>query len=108
MTSVVVLMTEGTEAATLRAELAHAGKMAAGGQRVSGLAQQVNHRLTTILGVTDLLLEDPTLSETARRNLGVVREEARRTKEMVETMLSLARPGPSGTGSGVAEGTPQW
>ncbi len=57
--SVVVVMTDITDAALLQAKLAHSEKMATIGQLVSGVAHEVNNPLAAILGFTDLLLENP-------------------------------------------------
>ena len=57
--SVVVVMTDITDAALLQAKLAHSEKMATIGRLVSGVAHEVNNPLAAILGFTDLLLENP-------------------------------------------------
>lgn len=92
--SLVVVMTDVTDAAMLQAKLLHAEKMAAVGQLVSGVAHEVNNPLTAILGFTDLLMEDPSVPESARRDLRVVLQEAQRTKQIVQNLLSFARQMP--------------
>lgn len=92
--SLVVVMTDVTDAAMLQAKLIHAEKMAAVGQLVSGVAHEVNNPLTAILGFTDLLMENPELPESARRDLRVVLQEAQRTKQIVQNLLSFARQMP--------------
>ncbi len=92
--SLVVVMTDVTDAAMLQAKLVHAEKMAAVGQLVSGVAHEVNNPLTAILGFTDLLMENPELPESARRDLRVVLQEAQRTKQIVQNLLSFARQMP--------------
>ncbi len=92
--SLVVVMTDVTDAAMLQAKLLHAEKMAAVGQLVSGVAHEVNNPLTAILGFTDLLMDDPALPENARRDLRVVLQEAQRTKQIVQNLLSFARQMP--------------
>ena len=59
--SVVVVMTDITDATLLQAKLAHCEKMATIGRLVSGVAHEVNNPLAAILGFTDLLLENPRL-----------------------------------------------
>ena len=54
--SIVVVMTDITDAADLQAKLMHTEKMAALGQLVSGVAHEVNNPLAAIVGFTDLLL----------------------------------------------------
>ena len=77
-----------------RQKLIHAEKMAAVGHLVSGVAHEVNNPLTAILGFTDLLMENPEIPESARRDLRVILQEAQRTKQIVQNLLSFARQNP--------------
>jgi PAS domain S-box-containing protein len=94
VSSIVVVMTDVTDSAMLRSKLMHAEKMAAVGKLVSGVAHEVNNPLTAILGFTDLLMENPELPESARHNLRVILQEAQRTKQIVQNLLSFARQMP--------------
>jgi PAS domain S-box-containing protein len=94
VSSIVIVMTDVTDSAILRGKLVHAERMAAVGQLVSGVAHEVNNPLTAILGFTDLLMENPELPESARRDLRVVLQEAQRTKQIVQNLLSFARQMP--------------
>ena len=94
VSNIVVVMTDVTDSAMLRSKLMHAEKMAAVGQLVSGVAHEVNNPLTAILGFTDLLMENPELPESARRDLRVILQEAQRTKQIVQNLLSFARQMP--------------
>jgi PAS domain S-box-containing protein len=93
--SVVVVMTDITDAVLLQAKLAHAEKMATIGRLVSGVAHEVNNPLAAILGFTDLLLEDPGVPESAREELQIILRETQRTKEIVQGLLSFARQRPA-------------
>ena len=93
--SVVVVMTDITDAALLQAKLAHSEKMATIGRLVSGVAHEVNNPLAAILGFTDLLLENPEVPSAAREDLQIILQETQRTKEIVQDLLSFARQRPT-------------
>jgi len=92
--SVVVVMTDITDAALLQAKLAHAERMATIGRLVSGVAHEVNNPLAAILGFTDLLLENPEIPASAQESLGIILQETQRTKYIVQDLLSFARQRP--------------
>ncbi|HKE33982.1 MAG TPA: ATP-binding protein, partial [Candidatus Acidoferrum sp.] len=92
--SVVVVMTDITDAALLQAKLAHAERMATIGRLVSGVAHEVNNPLAAILGFTDLLLENPDVPASAQEDLKIILQETQRTKDIVQDLLSFARQRP--------------
>ena len=92
--SVVVVMTDITDAALLQAKLAHSERMATIGRLVSGVAHEVNNPLAAILGFTDLLLENPEVPLSAREDLKIILQETQRTKDVVQDLLSFARQRP--------------
>src|SRR5271156_4020039 len=93
--SIVVVMTDITDAADLQAKLMHTEKMAALGQLVSGVAHEVNNPLAAIVGFTDLLLENPEVPDEAKEELRVILQEAQRTRVIVQNLLSFARHMPA-------------
>src|SRR5215470_10779293 len=92
--SVVVVMTDITDAILLQAKLAHSEKMATIGRLVSGVAHEVNNPLAAILGFTDLLLENPEVPVSARDDLQIILQETQRTKDIVQDLLSFTRQRP--------------
>ena len=92
--SIVVVMTDITDAARLQAQLMHTEKMAAVGQLVSGVAHELNNPLTAVLGFTDLLLESADVPPHAKEDLRVVLQESQRSKQIVQNLLSFARQMP--------------
>src|SRR5437667_6430326 len=92
--SVVVVMTDITDAVLLQAKLAHSEKMATIGRLVAGVAHEVNNPLAAILGFTDLLLENPEVPPSAQEDLKIILQETQRTKDIVQDLLSFARQRP--------------
>ena len=60
----------------------------------AGAAHEINNPLAAILGYSDLLADDPTLTEKARATSAKIRDQARRTKTLVGNLLSFARQVP--------------
>lgn len=92
--SLVVVMTDITDAVLLQAKLAHSERMATIGRLVSGVAHEVNNPLAAILGFTDLLLENPQVPASAQEDLRIILQETQRTKDIVQDLLSFARQRP--------------
>jgi signal transduction histidine kinase len=79
----------------LQAQIVHSEKLVSLGQLAAGAAHEINNPLTAILGYSDLLADDPSLSEKARTTAGKIRDQARRTKTLVGNLLSFARQVPT-------------
>jgi signal transduction histidine kinase len=79
----------------LQAQMVQSEKLASLGQLAAGAAHEINNPLTAILGYSDLLAEDEVLPDRARATAGKIREQARRTKNLVQNLLSFARQVPA-------------
>jgi signal transduction histidine kinase len=79
----------------LQAQLVQTEKLVSLGQLAAGAAHEINNPLTAILGYSDLLADDASLSEKPRAIAGKIRDQARRTKTLVGNLLSFARQVPA-------------
>jgi len=79
----------------LQAQMVQSEKLASLGQLAAGAAHEINNPLTAILGYSELLADDEILPDRARATAGKIREQARRTKNLVQNLLSFARQVPA-------------
>ena len=80
-----------TRRSELEEQLAHSQKMDALGRLAGGVAHDINNMLTTILGNTELVLDDTGLEAGARKNLEEVQGAAARSARMTRQLLTMAR-----------------
>src|SRR3974390_2021194 len=79
----------------LQAQMVQSEKLVSLGELAAGAAHEINNPLTAILGYSELLADDESLPERTRTTAGKIREQARRTKNLVQNLLSFARQGAS-------------
>jgi signal transduction histidine kinase len=79
----------------LQAQLVQTEKLVSLGQLAAGAAHEINNPLAAILGYSDLLADDPSLTEKSRGIAAKIRDQARRTKTLVGNLLSFARQVPA-------------
>lgn len=75
----------------LQEDLVQTEKLAAVGRLVSGAAHEINNPLTAILGYADLLAHDASITDEHRQTADKIRQQARRTKTLVASLLTFAQ-----------------
>jgi two-component system, NtrC family, sensor kinase len=91
--SAVILIEDVTEQRLLEAQIIQNDKMASIGQLVSGVAHELNNPLTSIAGLSELLLERAAYRDLPREHLRVIHDQAERAGRIVRNLLTFARKG---------------
>ena len=91
ITGMIASLRDVTELNRLEQQVMQSEKLAAMGQMIAGVAHELNNPLTAILAVSDMLREH---SEDAghKRQLELLHQQARRAADIVQDLLSFARP----------------
>lgn len=76
----------------LQTQLVHSEKLVSLGRLAAGAAHEINNPLTAILGYAEMLLEDGSCGDRVRVFVEKIRDQARRTRDLVTNLLNFARP----------------
>ena len=87
----IISMRDITIERKLEQQVVESERLAAMGAMIGGVAHELNNPLTSILGVSELL-QDTETNETARRQLGMLQQQARRAAEIVQNLTYFSRP----------------
>src|SRR6201987_3391232 len=89
---VVISGRDITELKRLEEQLIQAEKLAAMGQMLAGVANELNNPLTAILGASELLRDRVGVDENSKRQLDMTHRQARRAARIVQNLLEFSRP----------------
>jgi signal transduction histidine kinase len=79
----------------LQVQITESEKLASIGQLVAGAAHELNNPITAMLGYSDLLLLSQPLNAEQNGLAAKIGQHARRTKSLVASLLSFAKPMPA-------------
>src|SRR3981081_1660010 len=88
---VIISVRDMTMEKKLEQQILQSDRLAAMGQMIGGFAHELNNPLTSILGMAELLQEGGA-SEAARKQIGILHQQARRAAEIVQNLQYFARP----------------
>jgi len=88
---VIISARDITTEKKLEQQIIQSERLAAMGQMIGGFAHELNNPLTSILGMAELL-QDTQPEEGARKQLGILQQQARRAAEIVQNLMYFARP----------------
>ena len=93
-TGITVFFQDVTEVRHLSEQLAQSQRLEAVGQLTGGIAHDFNNLLTVVLGGSDALMADESLTEDSREMAALVRSAAERGAELTHRLLAFARKQP--------------
>jgi len=91
ISGVIISVRDITIERKLEEQVVQSERLAAMGAMIGGVAHELNNPLTTILGVGELL-QDSETSETARKQLSMLQQQARKAAEIVQNLTYFSRP----------------
>jgi len=87
----VVIIRDSTEERIMHQRMVTQERLAAVGQLAAGIAHNFNNALTAIIGFSQLLLNDPSLSDKALKRLNSIIEQGRRASHFSSQILDFCQ-----------------
>jgi PAS domain S-box-containing protein len=91
LSGVIVSVRDITVEKKLEQQIIQSERLAAMGQMIGGFAHELNNPLTSILGMSELLQEGEA-TDSVRRQMGILQQQARRAAEIVQNLMYFSRP----------------
>ncbi len=91
LAGVIISVRDITTEKRFEQQLVQSERLAAMGAMIGGVAHELNNPLTSILGVSELL-QDSQTTDAARKQIGILQQQARRAAEIVHNLTYFARP----------------
>jgi PAS domain S-box-containing protein len=91
ISGVIISLRDITIERKLEEQVVQSERLAAMGAMIGGVAHELNNPLTSILGVSELL-QDSETNETARKQLAMLQQQARRAADIVQNLTYFSRP----------------
>jgi PAS domain S-box-containing protein len=88
---VIVSVRDITMERKLEQQVVQSERLAAMGAMIGGVAHELNNPLTSILGVSELL-QDSQTTDAARKQIGILQQQARRAAEIVHNLTYFSSP----------------
>lgn len=88
---VIISVRDVTTEKRMEQQIIQSERLAAMGQMIGGFAHELNNPLTSILGMAELL-QDGGVTESGRKQVTVLHQQARRAAEIVQNLQYFARP----------------
>jgi PAS domain S-box-containing protein len=91
LSGAIVSVRDITVEKKLEQQIIQSERLAAMGQMIGGFAHELNNPLTSILGMSELLQEGEA-TESVRKQMVVLQQQARRAAEIVQNLMYFSRP----------------
>jgi two-component system NtrC family sensor kinase len=88
---VLIILTDVTEDRTRQEKLYLTDRLASIGEMAAGVAHELNNPLTSIVGLSQILVTDNSLSIQYREDIAGIHQEAQRAAAIVKNLLTFSR-----------------